>query len=602
MRAEGVQWIALAAHGSEIAWLRAGAWAVLGADSDREVAEETARCISARARAAVEGNPLTGLPGNPTIARFLEAEVIGREMLAAWVDITDFKPFNDHYGFARGDSVIRLLASCLCESLHGCFVGHVGGDDFVCAGPAEVLAPGLDKAGDAFRETVRFLYSAPDRSAGGIEALDRFGRFRFFPFADLSVSIVDGSRHTSVEGLARSAGRDRKRRRGDPVPASASEVLAPDRGGGRGSLADLLRGKIAGGRFDTSDMKAILEAAGATGDSGMLEGLSGVLEGDLCPGLRKSAALALGSLCGPDSTGILLQALSDPSPHVRTRAVEALSTALGSRSADLAARATLDRSSWVRRAALRALGRAGGEGALGILLEAAEKGAGGKTPRDCDEERKAALEGLARLGSPLASPRLLAMLGWTGEPVRAALWLAVAGCPSVSCAVALSRALGAEASACAALEHVSTTDAESRAILEKATLELIVKGGDACLHALRFLSSAEGPLPDRVGEAVLETLRICSGPAFSAAVSVVRRRGLPLSKADVEAVSAEVRSNPCMFEREPLLVFVDCAARSCRSPGAFLGLIRSGERDIALAAARAVLGILEAETARTGEW
>ena len=82
MRAEGVQWIALAAHGSEIAWLRAGAWAVLGADSDREVAEETARCISARARAAVEGNPLTGLPGNPTIARFLEAEVIGREMLA----------------------------------------------------------------------------------------------------------------------------------------------------------------------------------------------------------------------------------------------------------------------------------------------------------------------------------------------------------------------------------------------------------------------------------------------------------------------------------------------------------------------------------------
>ncbi len=74
-------------------------------------------------------NPLTGLPGNKSIHRNLKKLVAGRKGTAAYVDITDFKPFNDYYGFALGDSVIRRLSHILVESLPSHFVGHIGGDD-----------------------------------------------------------------------------------------------------------------------------------------------------------------------------------------------------------------------------------------------------------------------------------------------------------------------------------------------------------------------------------------------------------------------------------------------------------------------------------------
>ncbi len=79
-------------------------------------------------------NPLTGLPGNRTIRKVLAEKVLKGDHTAVYIDIISFKPFNDHYGFALGDSVIRRLALILTESLRGSFVGHIGGDDFICAG------------------------------------------------------------------------------------------------------------------------------------------------------------------------------------------------------------------------------------------------------------------------------------------------------------------------------------------------------------------------------------------------------------------------------------------------------------------------------------
>jgi GGDEF domain-containing protein len=144
LRKAGMHWIACAEPSDAEGWLRAGAWAVLPPAVGRVLLEETARSIFLKARGAVEVSPLTGLPGNSSIQQYLEDEVIGKEMLAAWVDITDFKPFNDCYGFACGDAVIRRLAGCLGEYLPGCLVGHVGGDDFVCAGPGDILQGGLE--------------------------------------------------------------------------------------------------------------------------------------------------------------------------------------------------------------------------------------------------------------------------------------------------------------------------------------------------------------------------------------------------------------------------------------------------------------------------
>src|SRR5881628_3926773 len=82
-------------------------------------------------------NPLSGLPGNPTITEEIESRLARRERFALlYVDIDRFKEFNDHYGFARGDLMISSVAQLLAEINWGMeggerFLGHIGGDDFV---------------------------------------------------------------------------------------------------------------------------------------------------------------------------------------------------------------------------------------------------------------------------------------------------------------------------------------------------------------------------------------------------------------------------------------------------------------------------------------
>ncbi len=87
-----------------------------------------------RIEVARHANPLTFLPGNISISlhiqRLLES---GTEFVACYADLNNFKPFNDHYGYWRGDQMIRLvarLATAHCDARSD-FVGHVGGDDFM---------------------------------------------------------------------------------------------------------------------------------------------------------------------------------------------------------------------------------------------------------------------------------------------------------------------------------------------------------------------------------------------------------------------------------------------------------------------------------------
>jgi GGDEF domain-containing protein len=54
-----------------------------------------------RAERTVEVNPLTRLPGNISINRQSRSEWTGRAFFLAYADLSDFKPFNDKYGFSR---------------------------------------------------------------------------------------------------------------------------------------------------------------------------------------------------------------------------------------------------------------------------------------------------------------------------------------------------------------------------------------------------------------------------------------------------------------------------------------------------------------------
>ena len=82
-------------------------------------------------------NPLSGLPGNEFIQREIEKRLSQKMHFdICYLDMDHFKPFNDHYGFERGDTVIKALAQILRDFIETekdkfNFVGHIGGDDFI---------------------------------------------------------------------------------------------------------------------------------------------------------------------------------------------------------------------------------------------------------------------------------------------------------------------------------------------------------------------------------------------------------------------------------------------------------------------------------------
>jgi diguanylate cyclase (GGDEF)-like protein len=159
--------------------------------------------LLARVRAALRRagqqrlrNPLTGLPGNSTIQTELARRVAAPAPLALLhVDLDGFKAYNDHYGFLRGDEVLRRVAALLLDLQDSfrddhAFVGHVGGDDFVvvCDPPdAELTARAICERVDALAPE---LYDPVDRMAGGIEVVDRQGVQRRFPLLSVSIGVA----------------------------------------------------------------------------------------------------------------------------------------------------------------------------------------------------------------------------------------------------------------------------------------------------------------------------------------------------------------------------------------------------------------------------
>ncbi|GAB4088000.1 bifunctional diguanylate cyclase/phosphodiesterase [Hydrogenophaga soli] len=146
-----------------------------------------------RIEAARHANPLTLLPGNVPINAHLERMLDSQVgFVLAYADLNHFKPFNDRYGFWKGDEVILLAASTIREHidpLHD-FVGHVGGDDFVLILQSPDWQARLRRIVREAAQAIAQLYPEPERLAGGITAEDRFGVERFFPLVSLSFGVI----------------------------------------------------------------------------------------------------------------------------------------------------------------------------------------------------------------------------------------------------------------------------------------------------------------------------------------------------------------------------------------------------------------------------
>jgi diguanylate cyclase (GGDEF)-like protein len=138
-------------------------------------------------------NPLTLLPGNVPIqqclTRLLQQQ---RESVICYVDIDSFKPFNDIYGYGRGDEVLLCLAQCLNDRVDPArdFVGHIGGDDFLLVLGPEDWRKRLNQLLDDFQSQCRRFYRSEHLEAGCFVAPNRQGVRQEFALLSLSIGVV----------------------------------------------------------------------------------------------------------------------------------------------------------------------------------------------------------------------------------------------------------------------------------------------------------------------------------------------------------------------------------------------------------------------------
>lgn len=138
-------------------------------------------------------NPLTLLPGNVPIQQCLTRLLQqGHESMICYVDIDSFKPFNDIYGYGRGDEVLLCLAQCLNDRIDPSrdFVGHIGGDDFLMVLGTDDWRRRLNHLLEDFQNQSRRFYRAEHLESGCFTALNRQGQRQDFPLLSLSVGVV----------------------------------------------------------------------------------------------------------------------------------------------------------------------------------------------------------------------------------------------------------------------------------------------------------------------------------------------------------------------------------------------------------------------------
>jgi DNA-binding response OmpR family regulator len=146
-----------------------------------------------RAKRLPVHNPLSGLPGNVLIAEEVRHRLRQEPPFALlYIDLDNFKAFNDIYGFARGDQAITLVARLMEELAQtyeqgSVFVGHIGGDDFVVILPPEQIEDYARRLIARFDGEVRDLYDPHDLRRGYLRGLDRYGITRRFPIMSLSI-------------------------------------------------------------------------------------------------------------------------------------------------------------------------------------------------------------------------------------------------------------------------------------------------------------------------------------------------------------------------------------------------------------------------------
>ena len=155
----------------------------------------------------LDASPLTRLPGGIAIENALKRRLASRQPIAFCViDLDNFKSFNDHYGYAYGNEVIKETARIIevaakAKGTPEDFVGHVGGDDFVVITIPEHMREISSEIIRQFDERVPHFYDEEDRKNGFILGKNRQGEEVAFPLMTISIAIVTNEQRTLTNPL-----------------------------------------------------------------------------------------------------------------------------------------------------------------------------------------------------------------------------------------------------------------------------------------------------------------------------------------------------------------------------------------------------------------
>ncbi|NLQ17472.1 GGDEF domain-containing protein [Marinomonas sp. M1K-6] len=174
---------------------------------------------------ATYSNPLTLLPGNVPIHWEVSRRLLAKEdFYVAYFDLNDFKPFNDFFGYSKGDAVIQLVGALIKEWVapDNNFIGHIGGDDFVVIFGSPDWQHQCDMILQTFAQKIRAFYSDDTLAEGGVWTKSRHGEMRFHPILSLAIGVVhpdpeQSNNHHQVAEMAAHAKNSAKQQGGNIV-------------------------------------------------------------------------------------------------------------------------------------------------------------------------------------------------------------------------------------------------------------------------------------------------------------------------------------------------------------------------------------------------
>jgi signal transduction histidine kinase/DNA-binding response OmpR family regulator len=166
-------------------------------------------------------SPTTKLPGAGAIETEIERRLAeGGDFAFCYVDLDNLKAFNDYYGIAKADGVIRQTGDLMRqvvarEGTPNDFIGHIAGDDFVFITTPERADRIAQNICSTFDRLVPLYYDKADRERGYIETFDRYGQLRKFPLLSVSVAALttyrDDMRFRTYADLAQASAEAKKR-------------------------------------------------------------------------------------------------------------------------------------------------------------------------------------------------------------------------------------------------------------------------------------------------------------------------------------------------------------------------------------------------------